>query len=58
MTLQDVRNNINLLKMMNPGIVSISAHDSCDASIEEFKKAFGANYRDIKVGETILVGSH
>lgn len=57
MTLQDVRNNINLLKMMNLGIVSISAHDSCDASIEEFKKTFGSNYRDIKVGETIIVGS-
>ncbi len=57
MTLQDVRNNINLLKMMNPGIVAISPHDSCDASIGEFKKAFGANYRDIKVGDTIIVGS-
>jgi 7,8-dihydropterin-6-yl-methyl-4-(beta-D-ribofuranosyl)aminobenzene 5'-phosphate synthase len=57
LTLQDVRNNINLLKMMNPGIVALSAHDSCDASIKEFHKTFGANYRDVKVGETIIVGS-
>ena len=57
LTLEDVRNNINLLKKKNPGIVALSAHDSCDASIEEFRKAFGVKYRDIKVGETIVVGN-
>ena len=56
LTLKDVRENINLLKKISPGIVAISAHDTCDVSIEEFRKAFGVAYRDIKVGETITVG--
>ena len=56
-TLKDVRNNINLLKKRKPEIVALSAHDSCDASIEEFRKSFGVNYRDVKVGEAIVVGS-
>lgn len=55
-TLQDVKSNINLLKKINPGIVAISAHDSCDVSIEEFRKVFGNNYRDVKVGESIIIG--
>lgn len=57
MTLQDVRNNIDLLKKLKPGIVAFSAHDSCDVSIEEFRKTFGASYRDVKVGEPIVVGN-
>jgi 7,8-dihydropterin-6-yl-methyl-4-(beta-D-ribofuranosyl)aminobenzene 5'-phosphate synthase len=57
MTLEDVQNNINLLKDVKPGLVALSAHDSCDASINEFRKTFGPNYRDVKVGEPIIVGS-
>lgn len=57
LTIEDVRNNINLLKKINLSIVALSAHDSCDASIEEFRKAFGEKYRDIRVGETIVVGN-
>lgn len=57
MTLEDVQNNINLLKKRSPGFVALSAHDSCDISIEEFRKAFGASYRDVKVGEPIVIGS-
>jgi len=49
---------ISLLKKQNPGVVALSPHDSCDASIEEFRKTFGAKYRDIKVGETIVIGNH
>ncbi len=56
-TLQDVQSNIKLLKKIKSEIVSISAHDSCDVSIEEFRKAFGSNYRDVKVGKSIIVGS-
>jgi len=55
--IEDVRNNINLLKKKNLGFVALSAHDSCDASIEEFRKAFGEKYRDIRIGETIVVGN-
>jgi len=57
LTIEDVRNDINLLKKKNPGIVALSPHDSCNASIEEFRKAFGKKYRNIRVGETIVVGN-
>lgn len=57
MTLKDVQNSINLLEMIKPGIVALSAHDSCDVSIEEFRKAFKVNFRDVKVGEPIVVGN-
>ena len=57
LTLKDVKNDINLLKNKKPGIVAISTHVSSDASINEFRKIFRDNYRDVKVGETIVVGN-
>jgi len=57
-TMKDVGENIKLLKKKNPSIVALSAHDSCDGSIEEFRKAFGTRYRDLNVGERIFIGSH
>jgi len=54
-TLEEVRENINYLKETNPQIVGLSAHDSCDASIEAFRKAFPDSIKDIKVGEKITI---
>jgi len=55
-TMEEVQGNINLLKKRNPGVVGLSGHDSCDASIEAFRKAFPEIYKDIKIGEKIVVG--
>ena len=57
-TIEEVKNNINLLKKRNPVVVGLSGHDSCDASIEAFRNAFPEIYKDIKVGEKIVIGKH
>ncbi len=55
-TLEEVRTNIAMLKSKQPAIVSLSAHDSCDAVVNEFKTAFGDSYEDLKVGKKIAIG--
>jgi 7,8-dihydropterin-6-yl-methyl-4-(beta-D-ribofuranosyl)aminobenzene 5'-phosphate synthase len=54
-TIEDVYNNIDLLKSKNVQLVGLSGHDSCDKSLEAFKEAFGDAYRDIKVGQQIII---
>jgi 7,8-dihydropterin-6-yl-methyl-4-(beta-D-ribofuranosyl)aminobenzene 5'-phosphate synthase len=54
-TIKEVRENINYLKKVNPEVVGLSGHDSCDASIEEFRKAFPDAYKDVRVGEKIII---
>ncbi len=55
-TREDVRKAIKYLKERNPQLVSLSAHDSCDWSIEAFRSAFGEAYQDLIVGEEISIG--
>ena len=50
---QDVETAIAYLKRRHPQLVALSAHDSCDWSIEAFRQAFGAAYRDVLVGQEI-----
>ena len=52
---ENVNDSINAIKRVNPMLVSLSAHDSSDWSIDQFRKAFGDKYVDLKVGEEILV---
>ena len=54
-TMEEVQQNIALLKSKHPGLVALSAHDSCDASLAAFRDAFGQAYRDIRVGEPIVI---
>ena len=53
LSLEDVQHNIDILKTQGVQIVGVSGHDSSDSSIELFRKAFGENYVDIVVGESI-----
>jgi 7,8-dihydropterin-6-yl-methyl-4-(beta-D-ribofuranosyl)aminobenzene 5'-phosphate synthase len=55
MTMAVVRENIAFLKERNPGVAAISAHDSCDASIAGFREAFQDAFREIKVGQRIVI---
>jgi 7,8-dihydropterin-6-yl-methyl-4-(beta-D-ribofuranosyl)aminobenzene 5'-phosphate synthase len=55
-TMEDVNRNIEVLKKVKPEIVALSPHDSCDVSIDAFRKAFPSAYRDIKVGKNIIIG--
>ena len=52
---QDVETAIAYLKRRSPQLVALSAHDSCDWSIEAFRQAFGTAYRDVLVGKEIVV---
>lgn len=54
-TNKDVEENIRFLKERKPKLVAVSAHDSCDASLDAFRLAFQVEYKDIVVGETINV---
>jgi hypothetical protein len=56
--MEEVQKNIDLLKKKNPGVVGLSPHDSCDASLAAFRHAFPGIYKEIKVGENIVVGKH
>jgi len=54
-TIKEVQENIDYLKKENPEFVALSGHDSCDVSIEAFRKAFPDAYKDVKVGEKIII---
>jgi 7,8-dihydropterin-6-yl-methyl-4-(beta-D-ribofuranosyl)aminobenzene 5'-phosphate synthase len=54
-TIDEVNKNVDLLKKINPKVVGLSPHDSCDASIATFRKAFQNEYKDIIVGEKIEI---
>jgi 7,8-dihydropterin-6-yl-methyl-4-(beta-D-ribofuranosyl)aminobenzene 5'-phosphate synthase len=55
-TMEDVNKNIEILKKVKPGIVALSPHDSCDASIDAFRKAFPSAFKDIRVGKKLVIG--
>jgi 7,8-dihydropterin-6-yl-methyl-4-(beta-D-ribofuranosyl)aminobenzene 5'-phosphate synthase len=55
LTMETVKTMILTLKEKNPKIVALSAHDSCDAVIDEFRRAFGEAYVYVKVGKKIII---
>jgi 7,8-dihydropterin-6-yl-methyl-4-(beta-D-ribofuranosyl)aminobenzene 5'-phosphate synthase len=57
LTVEDVNDNIALLMAKDVQLAGLSGHDSCDKSIAAFKKAFGDNYVDIKVGQKIIISN-
>jgi 7,8-dihydropterin-6-yl-methyl-4-(beta-D-ribofuranosyl)aminobenzene 5'-phosphate synthase len=52
---QDVETAIAYLERRHPQLVALSPHDSCDWSIEAFRRAFGGAYQEVRVGEEITV---
>ena len=52
---QDVETAIAYLRRRHPQLVAFSPHDSCDWSIEAFRRAFDAAYQDVQVGKEIVV---
>ncbi len=51
---QEVLDAIAAIEKVHPAIVALSAHDSSDRAIEQFRAAFGSRYRDVKVGRAIV----
>jgi 7,8-dihydropterin-6-yl-methyl-4-(beta-D-ribofuranosyl)aminobenzene 5'-phosphate synthase len=54
-TIVDVNNKIGLIKNRNLKLIGISTHDSSPEAIEEFKTAFPTGYKDLRVGESIVI---
>jgi 7,8-dihydropterin-6-yl-methyl-4-(beta-D-ribofuranosyl)aminobenzene 5'-phosphate synthase len=52
---REVAAAIAYLQRRHPQLVALSAHDSCDWSLDAFRKAFGETYQDLLVGKEILV---
>lgn len=51
----DVNAGIERLKAEQPTIIALSPHDSHDEVIARFRSAFGTRYRDLRVGDPILI---
>jgi 7,8-dihydropterin-6-yl-methyl-4-(beta-D-ribofuranosyl)aminobenzene 5'-phosphate synthase len=54
-TVEEMQENVRLLKQRNPKIVGLSPHDSSETSIAAFRTAFPTEYREIKVGQSITI---
>lgn len=52
---KDVNDAIDLLRQKGVQMVAVSAHDSCDWSLEQFRNAFGPAYRELEVGREITL---
>lgn len=57
LTKEDVEQYVAMLQDHHIEVVGISGHDSCDWSIEAFKKAYREHYIDLYVGERITLGT-
>ncbi len=54
-TQKDANASIAFLQQRHLRLVAISAHDSCDWTIESFRQAFPEAYQDLLVGKEIIV---
>jgi 7,8-dihydropterin-6-yl-methyl-4-(beta-D-ribofuranosyl)aminobenzene 5'-phosphate synthase len=54
-TKEEVMDSIAFLKTRALKLVSISAHDSCDWTLNTFRNAFGNIYHDLQVGLPIVI---
>ena len=57
MTIGDVREQVDLLKSRDLGLIAVGGHDSSDDVIEMVREEFGAAHRYIRVGEEIVISS-
>lgn len=55
-TRQEAARAAEMLRSMDLALVALSAHDSCDWTLEVFRQALGERYRPVRVGEGITIG--
>jgi len=55
LSMEDVEADLALLKSRDLGVLGVGGHDSSDAVIALFAKAFGDAYRHVRVGEPIVI---
>jgi 7,8-dihydropterin-6-yl-methyl-4-(beta-D-ribofuranosyl)aminobenzene 5'-phosphate synthase len=51
----EARAAVAALKRLDPQLVALSAHDSCDWTISLFRDSFGDRYQEVLVGQEIVV---
>jgi len=56
-TAQELQASIDLLKDKKLKLIALSPHDSSPKSLEAFRRAFPETYRDIRVGQPIIVSA-
>ena len=56
LTMDEIRDQLALLKARELGVVGVGGHDSSDEVIALFAGEFGDAYRYVRVGEPIVVG--
>ena len=52
----DVTADIERVKAIQPEMVCLSPHDSSDEMLDRFRTTFGETYKDLLVGELIIIG--
>jgi metal-dependent hydrolase (beta-lactamase superfamily II) len=57
LTMDEVTRQIAMLKARNLGVIGVSGHDSSDEVIAMVRRQFGAAYRDVRVGEAIVISA-
>jgi metal-dependent hydrolase (beta-lactamase superfamily II) len=55
MTMEDVREHLDLLESRNLGVIAVGGHDSSDEVIELVREKFGDAHRYVRVGEEIVI---
>ena len=55
--IEQVEEQLSILKQLNLGVVGIGGHDSSDQVIALAKKQFGKAYRYVRVGEQIVISA-
>ena len=55
-TRREAREAAALLVGLDVKLVALSAHDSCDFTLDLFKQTLGDRYRTLKVGEEVVIG--
>ena len=54
-TMEEVEEQIELLRSYDLGLIAVGGHDSSDAVIERVRDAFGLAHRYLRVGEEIII---
>jgi metal-dependent hydrolase (beta-lactamase superfamily II) len=57
LSMEEVDRQIALLQSLDLGVIGVSAHDSSDEVIARIRGAFGDRYRDVAVGQEILISA-
>lgn len=57
MTMDDIKEHLEVLKSRNLGVIGVGGHDSSDDVIEMIRSEFGDAHRYVRVGEEIVISA-